>query len=71
MPVKTIFNVFQKRIGLFISFLFIILIPGLAFSQSITISSTFNRVIDVAQKAYGPDDLLVNGSLYVPDHPKA
>ena len=27
--------------------------------------------MDVVQKAYGPDDLLVYGSLYVPDHPKA
>jgi hypothetical protein len=69
MLVKIIFNVFQKCIRSFISFL--ILIPGLAFSQSITTLSTFGKVMDVVHKAYGPDDLLVNGSLYVPDHLKA
>jgi hypothetical protein len=69
MPVKRIFNTLRNGTRLFISF--IVLVPGFVFSQQSKPLSTIDKVIEVAQKAYGPDDLLVNGSLYVPDHPRA
>jgi hypothetical protein len=41
------------------------------FSQSDSLLNTVEAVLGVAQNAYGPDDLLVNGSLYIPGHPRA
>jgi hypothetical protein len=69
MLVKRVMYTSRKWTGLIISLL--ILLPGIVFSQQNKPLITIDKVIDAAQKAYGPDDLLVNGSLYVPDHLKA
>jgi hypothetical protein len=69
MPVKS--DIFSSPRFIRLIIYIYSLLPGLIFSQQITTLSTIGKVIDVAQKAYGPDDLLVNGSLYVPDHPRA
>jgi hypothetical protein len=69
MLVKRVMYTSRKWTGLIISLL--ILLPGIVFSQQNKPMITIDKVIDAAQKAYGPDDLLVKGSLYVPDHPEA
>lgn len=51
--------------------IFLFFIPLILFSQQNTILENIDELIRETEKAYGPDDLLVNGILYLPDHPQA
>ena len=46
-------------------------LPKFVFSQGKPNLSSTQRILDVAYQFYGPDDLLVNGSLYIQEHPRA
>jgi hypothetical protein len=49
----------------------ILFLPIFIFPQQSSSLKTTDAVIQFTQKIYGPDDLLVNGRLYIPDHLKA
>jgi len=48
-----------------------VLFPGLIFAQQNIQLNNIGQVIEVTQKAYGPDDLLKNGRIFIPEHPGA
>lgn len=54
-----------------ICFGIIVLNPGSIFSQQNIHLDNIGQVIEFTQKAYGPDDLLKNGRIFIPEHPGA
>ena len=59
----------RKNVGLI--FIILCFLPKFVFTQWKPNLSSSQQVLAVANQFYGPDDLLVNGSLYIQEHPRA
>jgi len=66
-----------RRAILVLRFLFTLILlsfffyPESAYPQQTKTISTVAELVDISEIIYGPDDLLVNGKLYIPTHPRA
>jgi hypothetical protein len=69
MLFKRDFFTFLQTSGLVIGIF--VLFPGLIFAQQNIQLNNIEQVIEITQKAYGPDDLLKNGRIFIPGHPGA